>query len=59
MWVKDNVDAGYSPETVAGWVKLLSMILTDAVDERLIACDPVRQRRRRGRRSRRITREKV
>ncbi len=58
-WVKDNVDAGYSPETVAGWVKLLSMVLTDAVDERLIASNPVRQRRRRGRRSRRIIPEKV
>ncbi|RSM77841.1 hypothetical protein DL991_18750 [Amycolatopsis sp. WAC 01375] len=58
-WVKCNVDAGYSPDTVAGWVKLLSMVLTDAVDQRLIPTNPVRQRRRRGRRSRRITPEKI
>ncbi|MEV5720522.1 hypothetical protein AB0L41_42175 [Amycolatopsis mediterranei] len=51
-WVKESREAGYAAATVASWVKLLSMILSDAVRQRLISADPVRQRRRRGRRSR-------
>src|SRR3989442_32759 len=35
------------------------MIFTDAVDQRLIPTNPIHTRRRRGRRSRRITREKI
>jgi hypothetical protein len=45
--------------TVATIVKLLSMILTDAADEGLIATNPIRRYRRRGRRSHRIERERV
>src|SRR5262249_13215381 len=59
VWIKDLADAGYAPATIAGTVKLLSMMLADAVDERLIPFNPVRQRRRRGRRARRIQPEKV
>lgn len=40
--------AGYAPATVASLVKLLSRLLTDAVDARLIAANPVRHRPRRG-----------
>lgn len=46
--------------TVRGIVTVLSMMLEDAVDERLIAANPVRRRRRRGRRHRGApAREKV
>src|SRR5262249_57607612 len=59
VWIKGLADAGYAPATIAGIVKLLSMMLTDAVEERLIPFNPARQRRRRGRRSQRIQPEKV
>ncbi|OXM56078.1 multidrug DMT transporter permease [Amycolatopsis thailandensis] len=58
-WVKESMEAGYATATVASWVKLLSMILNDAVEQRLIPANPVRQRRRRGRRCRTIARERV
>ncbi|MQA61799.1 MAG: tyrosine-type recombinase/integrase [Actinophytocola sp.] len=41
-----------APGTVRGVLTVLSMMLDDAVDERLIAANPVRRRRRRGRRHR-------
>jgi hypothetical protein len=56
-WTTDSTNAGYSPDTVTRWVKLLSMILTDAVDQHLNPNNPVHRRRRRGRRSRKITPE--
>jgi integrase len=59
LWAKEAAEAGYAPATISGWVNLLSMILTDAVDQRLIPANPIHKRRRRGRRSRRITPEKV
>ncbi|WP_052373021.1 tyrosine-type recombinase/integrase [Amycolatopsis taiwanensis] len=49
----------YAPTTVSSLINLLSMILTDAADQHLIAANRVHKRRRRGRRSRRITREKI
>jgi integrase len=58
-WVKEAHEAGYATATVASWVKLLSMILSDAVRQRLISVNPVRQRRRRGRRSRVMVAERV
>jgi integrase len=48
-WARDLDPAGYACSTVSSQIKLLSMMLTDAVDTRLIARNPVRQRRRRGR----------
>ena len=59
VWVKEKYEAGYAPATVAGFVKVLSMLLDDAVDERLIPVNPVRRRGRRGRRSRRVPVEQV
>jgi hypothetical protein len=41
-----------APGTVRGVLAVFSMMLDDAVDERLIAATPVRRRRRRGRRHR-------
>jgi integrase len=58
MWAKTLAER-YAPSTVASLINLLSMILTDAADQRLIAANPVHKRRRRGRRSRRIAREKI
>ena len=58
LWVKTLAER-YAPSTVASLINLLSMILTDAADQHLIAANPVHKRRRRGRRSRRITREKI
>lgn len=59
LWTKEAAENGYARATITGWVNLLSMILTDAVDQRLIPANPVHKRRRRGRRSRRITPEKI
>lgn len=50
-WVRELERAGYTPSTVSSQLNLLSMLLTDAADERLIPFNPVRRRRRRGRRS--------
>ncbi|SEF36299.1 Site-specific recombinase XerD [Amycolatopsis pretoriensis] len=58
-WVKESREAGYATATVASWVKLLSMVMSDAVRQRLIPVNPVRQRRRRGRRSRVAAAERV
>jgi integrase len=58
-WAKEGGDAGYATTTIASWTKLLSMILTDAVDQHLIPTNPVRQRRHRGRRCRTIARERL
>ncbi|WP_162186140.1 tyrosine-type recombinase/integrase [Amycolatopsis jejuensis] len=60
LWAK-RLSARYVPATVSGLVNLLSMILADAVDERLIAVNPVHRHRhrRRGRRSRYVRAERV
>src|SRR3954463_10891153 len=55
----DDERAGYAPSTVSSQLNLLSMLLADAADERLIPSNPVRRRRRRGRRSRRAVPERV
>lgn len=49
-WVTELHHSGYARATVAGIVKLLSMLLTDAVDDGIIPFNPVRRRRHRGRR---------
>jgi integrase len=48
LWAGEKIAAGYAPATVSSQVKLLSRLLTDAVDAKLITSNPVRQRRRRG-----------
>ena len=58
-WTSDLHQLGYANTTVATIIKVLSMILTDAVDEGLIPTNPIRRYRRRGRRSHRIERERV
>jgi integrase len=47
-WTAQLSTAGYAPATVTSLVKLLSRLLTDAVDARLIAVNPVLRRPRRG-----------
>ncbi|HEX3780288.1 MAG TPA: tyrosine-type recombinase/integrase [Pseudonocardiaceae bacterium] len=59
MWKMEAAKDGYASTTISSWVNLLSMILTDAMDERLIAANPVKQMRRRGRRSLSVARERV
>lgn len=59
MWSTQALEAGYAPATVGGWKNLLSMIFTDAVDEGLVAANPVRKHRRRGRRSRHLRPERI
>lgn len=49
LWIK-QLRRRYASATVAGIVTVFSMMLDDAVDERLIATNPVRRRARRGRR---------
>lgn len=49
-WKKDLRAVGLAKVTVDGIVKLLSLLLSDAVDERLIGANPIRGVRRRGRR---------
>ncbi|WP_143268666.1 hypothetical protein [Amycolatopsis vastitatis] len=49
LWIK-QLRRRYAASTVAGIVTVFSMMLDDAVDERLIALNPVRRRARRGRR---------
>ena len=58
-WARELERAGFAPSTVSSQLNLLSMLLTDAADERLIPFNPVRRRRRRGRRSRRAVAERV
>jgi hypothetical protein len=48
-WIK-QLRRRYAASTVAGILTVFSMMLDDAVDERLIAVSPVRRRARRGRR---------
>ena len=50
-WAKQLRDQGYSPVTVTSVMKLLSLLLSDAVDERLIPVNPIRARHRGRRRS--------
>ena len=64
LWIKESGEEtewrkGYAPSTIRAWVNLLSMILTDAVDQRLIPANPVQKRRRRGRRSRKLPVERT
>jgi integrase len=59
VWKMEAADAGYAQTTISSWVNLLSMIFTDAVDERLIPSNPVKQMRRRGRRSRSVRPERI
>ncbi|WP_424187662.1 tyrosine-type recombinase/integrase [Actinokineospora sp. G85] len=57
-WMKTKRHDGYSPTTVTAMVKLLSMMLSDAADERLIHANPYRPNRR-GRRRRATPRERI
>jgi integrase len=52
-WAKTLRDRGLSATTVASVMKLLSLLLADAVDERLIPASPIRARRRGRRRGER------
>jgi integrase len=54
VWAKQLRDKGYSPRTVAGIMKLLSLLLADAAEERLIPANPVRFRQRGRRRAERV-----
>ena len=45
-WGKNKRADGYSPTTVTLMTKVLSMMLADAADERLIPANPIRPRRR-------------
>ncbi|WP_308283077.1 tyrosine-type recombinase/integrase [Pseudonocardia nigra] len=56
-WAKQLRARGYAEATVAGVMKLLSLLLADAAEERLIVANPIRARRRgRHRRARRTER---
>ena len=56
-WAKQLRGRGYADATVAGVMKLLSLLLADAAEERLIVANPIRARRRgRRRRTRRTER---
>ena len=52
-WAKELRDQGYSPVTVTAVMKLLSLLLADAAEERLIPANPIRARHRGRRRSER------
>lgn len=58
VWAKNLRSAGYAASTIATIVKVLTMMLADAADERLIAANPIRPQRR-GRRHHDITAEAV
>jgi integrase len=59
-WITQLHNSGHHARaTVSGIVKLLSMMLTDAVDDGIIPVNPVRQRRHRGRRHRPPARERM
>jgi hypothetical protein len=58
-WARELERDGFAPSTVSSQLNLLSMLLTDAADERLIPFNPVRRRRRRGQRSRRAVPERI
>jgi hypothetical protein len=57
-WIKE-LGTEYAPTTVSSIVKLMSMMLEDAVDEHVIPTNPVRRRRRRGRRTAKRQPEKI
>lgn len=57
-WTKKLRSAGYASATVTTILKVMSMMLADAVDERLIPANPVRPKRR-GRRHHEPTTEAV
>ena len=54
VWAKQLRDKGYSPRTVSGIMKLLSLLLADAAEERLIPTNPIRFRQRGRRRAERV-----
>ena len=54
-WAKELRERGYSATTVTAETKLLSLLLADATEERLIAANPIRARRRGRRRTERRT----
>ena len=54
-WAKELRDRGYSATTVTAVTKLLSLLLADATEERLIPANPIRARRRGRRRTERRT----
>lgn len=58
-WAKQLRAGGLSPVTVADILKLFSMLLADAADEKLIPANPIRARRRGRRRHTTRTPEKV
>ncbi|KAA2262867.1 tyrosine-type recombinase/integrase [Solihabitans fulvus] len=58
-WKKQLRATGLAQVSVDGIVKLLSLILTDAVDEKLIAANPIRARRRGRRRHSERRKEKI
>ena len=58
-WAKELRAAGYSAVTVAAVLKLLSLLLADATEERLIAANPIRARRRGRRRTERRTERRL
>ena len=57
-WAKKVRASGYAATTVQTMMKILSMLLADAADEKLIAANPIRPRRR-GRRQRTKMRERM
>lgn len=57
QWAADLHACGYQHTTVHGLLSLLSRILGDAVDDRLIPANPVHHHRNRGRRAHHIIRE--
>ncbi|MBB5808901.1 integrase [Saccharothrix ecbatanensis] len=56
-WRK-QLSAGYAPATITTIVKVLSMMLADAADDKLIPANPIRPRRR-GKRHRAKSRERI
>jgi len=57
-WTKKLRAKGYAPATVATITKVLSMLLADAADDKLITANPIRPRRR-GKRTRVKAREQI
>lgn len=58
-WAKKLRARGLAPVTVDGIMKVFTMMLADAVDEKLLAANPIRPRRRGRRRHTGGTREKT
>ncbi|MFL6140695.1 MAG: tyrosine-type recombinase/integrase [Labedaea sp.] len=57
QWAADLQDGGYEHSTVQGLLGLLGRILGDAVEDGIVAANPVHHHRNRGRRAFRIRRE--